>query len=150
MTCAGMRFFSVYQGYGGNEAHKGEYANTVSQFAEQIANSESPVLWGDGNQTRDSTQVNDIVRGLIATAEHELTGVYNLGTEDPHSFNEIVDMINAVLGTDVEPEYEPVPIENYVHDTCADISKIREATGWEPATDFETGVERVCQPYLDE
>jgi len=56
--------------------------------------------------------------------------VYNLGTGDPHSFNEMVDMINAVLGTDVEPEYEPVPIENYVHDTCADISKIREATGW--------------------
>jgi len=149
LTCAGMRFFSVYQGYGGNEGHKGEYANTISQFADKVASSESPVLWGDGSQTRDFTHVDDIVEGLVATAEHELTGVYNLGTGEPYSFNEMVDMINDVLGTDVEPEYEPIPLENYVHDTCADISKIREATGWEPQISFEEGVERVCAPYLD-
>ncbi|MGB9963355.1 NAD-dependent epimerase/dehydratase family protein [Halobacterium sp. CBA1126] len=149
LSCAGMRFFSVYQGYGGNEAHKGEYANTVSQFTEKIANGESPVLWGDGTQTRDFTHVDDIVRGLVTTAEHELAGVYNLGTGDPYSFNEMVELINDALGTDVEPEYEPVPLENYVHDTCADISKIREATGWEPQISFEEGVERVAEPYRD-
>ena len=149
LSCAGMRFFSVYQGYGGNEAHKGEYANTVSQFADQIANDESPVLWGDGSQTRDFTHVDDIVRGLITTAKHELAGVYNLGTGEPHSFNEMIELINECLGTTVEPEYEPIPLENYVHDTCADISKIREATSWEPQISFEEGVERVCDPYLD-
>ena len=149
LSCAGMRFFSVYQGYAGNEAHKGEYANTVSQFADQIANDESPVLWGDGSQTRDFTHVDDIVRGLITTAKHELAGVYNLGTGEPHSFNEMIELINECLGTTVEPEYEPIPLENYVHDTCADISKIRGATGWEPEISFEEGVERVCEPYLD-
>jgi len=150
LTAAGMRFFSVYQGYGGNEAHKGEYANTVSQFTEQIANGESPVLWGDGSQTRDFTHVDDIVRGLSLAAEHELAGVYNLGTGDPYSFNEMVAMINEVLGTAVEPEYKPIPLENYVHDTCADISKIKEATGWQPQIEFEQGVRRVCEPYADE
>jgi UDP-glucose 4-epimerase len=60
----------------------------------------------------------------------------------------MVDMINDVLGTDVEPEYEPIPLENYVHDTCADISKINETTGWEPQISLEEGIGRVCTPYL--
>ena len=150
LTCGGARFFSVYQGYGGAEGHKGEYANTVSQFTDDIANGESPVLWGDGSQTRDFTHVDDIVRGLEAIADDRLTGVYNLGTGDPYSFNEMIELINDALGTDVEPEYEPIPLENYVHDTCADITKIREATGWEPEVDFPEGVRRVCSPYLDE
>ena len=147
LTCAGTRFFSVYQGYGGNEAHKGEYANTISQFADKIANGESPVLWGDGSQTRDFTHVDDIVRGLVTIAEHGLEGVYNLGTGEAYAFNEMVELINDALGTSVEPVYEPIPIENYVHDTCADISKIRAATGWEPEISFEEGVEQVCAPY---
>jgi len=150
LSLAGMRFFSVYQGYSGNEAHKGEYANTVSQFADKIADGESPVLWGDGSQTRDFTHVDDIVRGLEEAADHRLAGVYNLGTGDPYSFNEMVDLINDVLGTTVEPEYEPIPLNNYVHDTCADISRITAATGWEPQIPFEDGVHRVCEPYLIE
>jgi UDP-glucose 4-epimerase len=148
LSLAGMRFFSVYQGYSGNEAHKGEYANTVSQFADKIAAGESPVLWGDGSQTRDFTHVDDIVRGLETAADYDLAGVYNLGTGDPYSFNEMVELINDVLGTAVEPEYEPIPLNNYVHDTCADISRIRDETGWEPRIPFEEGVHRVCEPYL--
>jgi UDP-glucose 4-epimerase len=147
LTLAGMRFFSVYQGYGGNEEHKGEYANTIAQFADAIAGGESPVLWGDGTQTRDFTHVDDIVRGLELAAEEELDGVYNLGVGDPYTFNEMVDMINAELGTDIGPEYEPVPLENYVYHTHADASKFKEATGWEPEISFEEGVSRVCEPY---
>jgi len=150
LALAGMRFFSVYQGYGGAEEHKGQYANTVSQFAAQIANGESPVLWGDGSQTRDFTHVSDIVAGLVRTAEERLDGVYNLGTGESYSFDEMVEMINEALGTDVEPVYEPFPIENYVYHTKADASKVRAATGWEPRIDFEEGVEMVCAPYRDE
>jgi UDP-glucose 4-epimerase len=149
LTLAGMRFFSVYQGYGGTEGHKGEYANTVSQFSDKIANGDAPVLWGAGSQTRDFTHIDDIVRGLELAADHDLAGAYNLGTGDAYSFNEMIDLINDTLGTDVEPEYEPIPLENYVHDTCADSSKIRAETGWKPKIDFEEGVERVCRPYLE-
>ena len=149
LTLAGMRFFSVYQGYGGNEGHKGEYANTISQFADAIADGESPVLWGDGTQTRDFTHVDDIVRGLELAAEKELDGVYNLGVGDPYTFNEMVDMINDELGTDIDPEYEPVPLENYVYHTHADASKFKDATGWEPEISFEEGVSRVCEPYKE-
>ncbi|REA03879.1 nucleoside-diphosphate sugar epimerase [Haloferax sp. Atlit-6N] len=148
MQLAGMRFFSVYQGFGGAEEHKGEFANTVAQFADKIANGESPELFGDGTQTRDFTHVDDIVRGIELAADERLQGIYNLGTAESYSFNEMVDMINDVLGTDVEPVYVENPFEVYVHDTKADYSKMHDATGWEPQVSFEEGVERVCEPYL--
>jgi UDP-glucose 4-epimerase len=147
MSLAGMRFFSVYQGYGGNESHKGEFANTISQFADEIAAGTPPILWGDGSQTRDFTHVSDVVRGLELAGERELDGVYNLGTGDAYSFNEMVEMINAELGTDVEPVYEPVPLDNYVYHTKADPSKFQVATGWTPEIDFEEGVAMVCDAY---
>ncbi|OYR67232.1 NAD-dependent epimerase/dehydratase family protein [Halorubrum ezzemoulense] len=149
LTAAGMRFFSVYQGYGGAEEHKGEYANVIAQFADDIANGESPKLYGDGEQTRDFTHVSDIVRGLVLAAEHDLDGVYNLGTGEAYDFNTVVDLLNDELGTDVAPEYveNPIPEDVYVHDTCADPSKMREATGWEPQIDFEEGIRRVCEQY---
>lgn len=132
MTMAGMRFFSVYQGYSGSEEHKGEYANVIAQFAENIANGDSPVLYGDGTQTRDFTHVDDIVRGLVLAGEHQLDGVYNLGTGEAYDFNTVVDMLNDELGTGIEPEYieNPIPDSVYVHDTCADYSKMKAETGW--------------------
>ena len=150
MTLAGLRFFSVYQGFGGAEEHKGEFANTIAQFADKIASGERPELFGDGSQTRDFTHVDDIVRGIELAADHRLQGIYNLGTGESYSFNEMVSMINETLGTDVEPKYIENPLEVYVHDTMADSTKIRDATGWEPQISFEEGVRRVCEPYLDD
>ena len=150
MSMAGLRFFSVYQGFGGNEEHKGKYANTVAQFADAIANGEAPELFGDGSQTRDFTHVDDVTRACELAADHELTGVYNVGTEESYNFNEMVELINDALGTDIDPEYIECPFDGYIHDTMADISKFHEATGWVPEIGFEDGVERVCEPYVDE
>mgnify|MGYP006295001175 CR=1 FL=1 len=149
MSMAGLRFFSVYQGYGGAEGHKGEYANVIAQFADDVANGKSPKLYGDGTQTRDFTHVEDVVRGMMLVGEKEATGIYNLGTGDPYSFNEVVEMINDEMGTDVQPEYveNPIPEDVYVHDTCADSSKLRKEVGWEPEIDLEEGIGRVCEQY---
>lgn len=149
LSMAGLRFFSVYQGYEGAEAHKGEYANIVAQFADDLAHGRAPVIYGDGTHTRDLTHVDDVVRGIEAAADHRLTGVYNLGTGDSYSANEIVEMLNEELGTDIEPEYteNPIPEDVFVSDTMADPSKMIEATGWEPQISFSEGVERVCAPY---
>jgi len=149
MSMAGLRFFSVYQGYGGAEEHKGEYANVIAQFADDIANSRSPKLYGDGTQTRDFTHVEDVVRGIELVGSNELNGIYNLGTGNPYSFNELVEMLNDVLGTDVEPEYveNPIPKDVYVHDTCADFAKLNQEVGWTPEIDFSEGIERVCSQY---
>jgi len=149
MSMAGLRFFSVYQGYGGAEAHKGEYANVIAQFADDVANGRNPELYGDGEQTRDFTHVDDVVRGLRLAAEHELDGIYNIGTGESYSFNTVVELINEELGSDVEPAYveNPIPESVYVHDTCADPSKMRAKTGWEPEIGFREGIHRVCAQY---
>jgi len=147
MSLAGMRFFSVYQGFGGAEEHKGEFANTVAQFTDKIANGERPELFGDGTQTRDFTHVDDVVRACELAADHELQGIYNVGTEASYSFNEMIALINDELGTDIDPKYIENPLDEYVHDTMADYAKLHEATGWEPTIAFEEGVSRVCEPY---
>ncbi|ERH12986.1 MAG: NAD dependent epimerase/dehydratase family protein [halophilic archaeon J07HB67] len=149
MTTAGLRYFSVYQGYGGSEGHKGEYANVIAQFAEDIANGDSPEVYGDGHQTRDFTHVDDIVRATILAADHEIQGIYNVGTGEQHSFRRVVELINAELGTDVQPTFVENPLDVYVHDTLADYSKFQEATGWEPEIDLETGIKRVCSEYVE-
>ena len=148
-SVAGLRYFSVYQGFGGNEAHKGGYANTVSQFADAIAREESPVVFGDGTQTRDFVHVEDAVRATELVADERLSGIYNVGTGEAYSFNEMIDHLNETLGTDVEPEYVDVPYDDYVTHTLADPSKLEAATGWKPRIDFEGGIERVCRPYLE-
>ena len=147
MTLAGLRFFSVYQGFGGAEEHKGEFANTVAQFTDKIANGERPELFGDGTQTRDFTHVDNVVHACELAAEHGLQGIYNVGTGEGYSFNRMVDIINDELGSDVDPKYIENPLEVYVHDTMADYSKLHEATGLEPTIDFEAGVERVCESH---
>ncbi len=149
MNIAGLRYFSVYQGYGGAEGHKGEYANVIAQFADDIANGISPKLYDDGQQTRDFTHVSDVVQGTISVAENNLDGVYNIGTTKNYSFNTIVEMINNKLNTDVDPEYikNPIPNSVYVSDTCADISKLQSKINWAPTIDIDAGIEMVCNYY---
>jgi UDP-glucose 4-epimerase len=149
MTTCGLRFFSVYQGYGGAEEHKGEYANLIAQFADDVANGRRPEIWGDGSQTRDFTHVDDVVRAIELAADHDCQGIYNVGTGEQYSFDELVSRLNDILGTDVEPTYAEgyVPDHVYVHDTLADASKLRAETGWEPEIDFDEGLRRVCAQY---
>lgn len=152
MAIAGIRLFSVYQGYGGNEAHKEGYANVIAQFADTIASGESPRVYDDGSQTRDFTHVEDVVRGLKRTAECGLSGVYNLGTGTSYDFNTVIDRINEELGTAVEPEYvdNPIPETAYVRDTCSESTKLRTETGWQPRIGIGEGIRRVCRPYRTE
>ena len=66
-------------------------------------------------------------------AEEELTGVYNVGTEEAYFFNEMVGLINDALGTETAyPVYIECPVDGCVHDTMADASEFREATRPEP------------------
>jgi UDP-glucose 4-epimerase len=150
MSVAGLRFFSVYQGYEGAEGHKGEYANIVAQFADDLAHGRPPTVYGDGSHCRDLTHVEDVVRGIELAADQRLDGVYNLGTGEQHSANEVVAELQRVLGTEIEPEHveNPIDEEVFVQATMADPSRMHEATGWEAEIGFEEGMRRVCEPYL--
>ena len=152
MNLAGLRFFSVYQGYGGAESHKGKYANVVAQFADDLANGKRPELYGDGTQTRDFTHVDDVVRAIELAADHKLDGVYNVGTGKPVDFTTLVELLNDALGTDITPRYvdNPIPASIYVTHTCADYAKLNAATGWEPEISLDEGIDRVCRQYRQE
>ena len=150
MSIAGLRYFSVYQGFAGTEGHKGRYANLIAQFADDVANGRSPEIWGDGTQTRDFVHVDDAVEAAVRVADAELSGVYNVGTGERYSLAYLVERLNDLLDASVEPRFleNPIPEDVYVHHTCADASKLREETGWKPTVGFEEGLKRVCSPYL--
>ena len=134
---AGMRFFSVY---GPREESKKQYANMVSQFLWQMRRGEVPVIYGDGSQTRDFVHVYDVVRALRLAMGSDCQGVLNVGTGRTCSFNEVIGMINAELGTDIKQKYIENPIKNYVQDTLADTGKCREVLGFEARVSLEEGI----------
>ena len=141
---SGMRFFSVY---GPREESKKQYANMVSQFLWQMRRGEEPVIYGDGGQTRDFTHVDDVVRALRLAMASDYQGVLNVGTGRAHSFNEVIGMINAQLGTDIKQKYIENPIKNYVRDTLADTSKCREVLRFEARISLQEGIERLVAGY---
>lgn len=149
MDMCGLRFFSVYGGPMRGEAHKGGYANVITQFAEAVSSGDSPVIYGDGWQTRDFTHVDDVARAVEAAADERLDGVYNVGTGSALTFTEVAERIIDELGADVSPTYveNPIDEDTYVHHTLADCSSFREETGWEPRIDAEEGIRRVTQQY---
>ncbi len=139
----GMRFFSVY---GPHEKAKGKYANIISQFFWKIKDGETPVIYGDGKQTRDFTHVSDIVKALLKAGEKDLDyEIINVGTGEETTFNEVVKLLNEKLGKSIEPEYVENPIENYVDRTLADISKAKKLLDYEPSVTLEEGVEKMIE-----
>lgn len=142
----GFRFMSVY---GPNEEAKGQFANMISQFVWDVARDRSPVIFGDGTQFRDFTNVADVVQGITRAIEHaESLGadVFNIGTGDCGSFNEILEMINVAAGKSVKAEYIDNPVkETYVRGQHADISKIQEVLGYAPTVTLEQGITQQVQ-----
>jgi UDP-glucose 4-epimerase len=130
LNSIGLRYFSVY---GPNEKHKGNFANNISQFLWNMTNGDSPIIYGDGTQTRDFTFVDDVVQAniLALQSEEREFGIYNIGTGTETSFSRIVEIINQHLGTDIGATYVDNPIKNYVQKTKADISLARSELGYE-------------------
>ena len=132
-----MRFFSVF---GPREESKKQYVNMVSQFLWQMRRGEVPVIYGDGEQTRDFIHVHDVVRALRLAMESDYQGVLNVGTGRACSFNEVIGMINAELGTDIKQKYVENPIKNYVRNTLADTGKCQKALGFQARISLEEGI----------
>ncbi len=146
MDIFGFRFMSVY---GPNEESKGQFANMISQFLWDIARELPPVIYGDGQQFRDFTNVSDIVQALTLASETPDgfgNKVYNIGRGDSTSFNDIFDTINQALGKSVEPIYIPNPVkEGYVKGQHADISLIKEELGYVPVVELAEGIEDLVE-----
>ncbi|MCK4800190.1 NAD-dependent epimerase/dehydratase family protein [Candidatus Parcubacteria bacterium] len=137
----GFRFFSVY---GPREEAKKNFANLISQFLWDMKKGKAPLIYGDGTQTRDFTYVDDINRGFRLGMESNIDNdVFNLGTGECYSLNELVSILNEILDTNINPIYKENPIQNYVQETLADASKAREHFGFEPKVHLREGIGKI-------
>ena len=134
-----FRYMSIY---GPHEEGKGIFANLVSQFMWAMKKGEQPVIYGDGSQTRDLTYVKDVVQAnllAIETKRKMLGEVFNVGSGKSHSLNELVDLLNEILDTDIKPKHVDLP-RNYIMSQVADISKIKQILGYKPRYSLEEGI----------
>jgi UDP-glucose 4-epimerase len=143
MDIVGLRFMSIY---GPNEEAKGEFANLISQFAWDIARDRQPMIYGDGTQTRDFTNVADVVQAATLVMETDKkigADVFNVGTGSSVSLNEVTDALYKAFEKENNVKYIENPIkEAYIQDQYADITKIKEALGFEPKVRLEDGIKQ--------
>jgi len=141
MDVIGFRFMSVY---GPNEEAKGKYANLISQFCWDYARKRVPVIYGDGTQTRDFTNVKDVVQGLTLAIETDKklgAEVFNIGTGRSVTLNEIAEALEKAFDNGIKAKHIPNPVkEDYVKGQHADISKIQKTLGYKPKVTLEDGI----------
>lgn len=146
MEIIGFRFMSVY---GLNEKHKGEFANLASQFSWDIFADRSPILYGDGSQQRDFTNVKDIVQAIILAIESKKkfgSDIFNIGTNKAYNLHILVDKINKVMGKNIKPKEIVNPVkEGYVRKQLADIKKIKKELGFKPTVSLDEGLKEIYE-----
>ena len=133
----GLRYFNVY---GPRETHKGVPASMIFHLSKQMKAGQRPRIFKQGEQKRDFVYVKDVVEGSIRALDARTSGIYNLGSGQARSFNDLVGILNKSLGTDFEPDYIENPHAHYQNFTQADLTKVRGALGYEPRYPLETGV----------
>lgn len=132
-----LRYFNVY---GDRQPLVGQYAPVVGLFLEQWKKGEAFTIVGDGEQRRDFTHVDDVVKANIAAAERasDISGeIINVGTGTNHSINQIADMICNSYTKNFIP---PRPAEARV--TLADISKAKKLLGYMPSIEISDWIEQ--------
>ncbi|HEK25717.1 MAG TPA: ADP-glyceromanno-heptose 6-epimerase, partial [Hydrogenobaculum sp.] len=135
----GFRYFNVY---GMGEQYKGKTASMIYQLAMQMKSGKNPRLFKYGEQKRDFVYIEDVLQANIKALErYDATGIFNVGYGKARSFNDIVNILNKLMGTNYEVEYFDCPYEFYQNYTEADISSIKQKLGYEPKYDLESGIE---------
>ncbi|HSA01464.1 MAG TPA: ADP-glyceromanno-heptose 6-epimerase [Candidatus Paceibacterota bacterium] len=126
----GVRYFNVY---GPREAHKKAAASMVYQLYCQMKAGRRPRVFRAGEQKRDFVYVKDVVAATISAVNAPASTVYNVGSGQPISFNQVIAELNKCLGTQLEPEYIENPYENfYQTHTEADLTLIHRDLKYQP------------------
>lgn len=133
----GVRYFNVY---GPREASKGGYASMVHQLAEQALAEKAPRLFKYGEQKRDFVHVDDAVQATLLAAEYRGAGVFNVGSGQARSFNDVLAILSKELGRPVEAEFVDCPYDFYQPFTEADLTLSRRELGYAPRHDLESGI----------
>jgi dTDP-L-rhamnose 4-epimerase len=132
-----LRYFNVY---GRGQALVNPYTGVAAIFSARLLSGQRPVIFEDGQQTRDFVHVSDIVRANILALEREDEGVFNIGTGQPTSVLRVAEVLSELLAPGVEPEIVGQYRAGDVRHCVSDFTKARTQLGYEPRVSFEDGM----------
>ena len=132
------RYFNVF---GPRQDPGSPYSGVISLFIKALHDGTRPVIYGDGEQTRDFTYVTNVVDGVLRAAETPgVSGhVFNVATSSRISLNQLLDTLKKIFGSNVEPIYKDARTGD-VRDSQADISKAEKMLGYKPIVGLEDGL----------
>lgn len=146
LETVGLRYFNIF---GPRQDPSSQYSAVIPKFITAILNKKPPTIFGDGEQTRDFTFIENVVDANLraCTAAPACCGrVMNLACGERISLNDLVREINRALGTDVQPHYEPTRVGDVMH-SLADISLAERLIGYRPKVLLAEGLARTIQWY---
>ena len=117
-------------------------AGVVSIFSNKFLSNEQPIIYGDGNQTRDYVYVLDVVEAMILSSRSEDNLFLNIGTGVETSVNQLVEIMKDKFNSDIEPIYQDAR-EGELLRSVLDNSKALATIGWKPVYDLNAGMEKV-------
>jgi UDP-glucose 4-epimerase len=130
-----LRYFNVY---GPRQNPDSEYASVIPRFISRVSQDKSPIIYGDGNQTRDFTFIQDVIQANIAAAESNTTGIFNVGSGKNTTIDGLAEAVVKIMARDLKPIYQE-PRAGDIEHSLADISRAR-AIGYEPKYSLEDGL----------
>lgn len=142
-----LRYFNVFGPY---QDPTSQYAAAIPAFVTAILKDEPPTIYGDGEQSRDFTYIDNVVQANLCAARAKKTNgeVVNIACAEKVTVNEIIDLINEMVGKNVKPIYAPARAGDVKH-SLADITAARELIGFEPVVLFRDGLEKAITWYRD-
>jgi nucleoside-diphosphate-sugar epimerase len=140
-----LRYFNVF---GPRQADDSPYTGVIALFAKALLEGRAPTIFGDGEQTRDFTYVEDVVAANLLALDRPLTpgSVINVGAGQRISINQLFRAMSDQLGVAVEPRYEP-PRTGDVRHSLASIERARSLLGYEPRVGWREGLAETTEWY---
>ncbi len=140
----GLRYFNVF---GPHQNPESEYAAVVPSFITAVLADEQPVVYGDGEQSRDFTFVQDVADANLAAAQEGENGqVYNVARNKKTTVNKLLELILELTGNDIQPRHDP-PRPGDVRCSYGDNQLFQEATGFSPQYSVKEGLEQTIEWY---
>lgn len=135
-----LRYFNIF---GPHQSPDSPYSGVLSLFISAYMNGQTPTIFGDGEQSRDFTYVENAADATLrACTAPDATGrVINVGTGDRHTLNETIKVLDRIFGRQVTPRFDAMRAGDVNH-SHADISLARKLLGYEPAVTFEDGLKK--------
>lgn len=141
-----LRYFNVF---GPWQDPASEYAAVIPKFIRLALQGEPVPVYGDGQQARDFTYVDNVVEANLAAADAQVDGIpLNIGAGRRHTLIDLIETIGRILGRRIEHIHHPPRIGD-VHSTEADISRAQRMIGYAPRIDFETGLEQTIEAFRE-